>query len=225
MPAPGEPSAPVVRSEFGPTLPVLLRTRFGLSPRASVLAVAALLGVVVLAGLVLTLRDRNTKLVHRGEPLTFNVVITPELDRQAEQGDELLRVGGRAGGIDLAVTVSPVTIPEYGEATGSVYLPVYVDDYLRSRRDELDGFRLIEEGRQRRDDIPGHQVVYRSGAPGRAVVWRDTLLIPEEPGAREGVLLRLRQEKLRPRVGPRGQKLIAAGRRAFRSFAPGEDRP
>ena len=225
MPAPGEPSAPVVRPEFGPTLPAVLRTRFGLSPRASVLAVAGLVTAVVLAGVLVTIRDRNTKLVHRGEPFTFNVVITPELRRQAERGDELLRVAGRAGGIDLAVTVSPLSIPAYGDATGSAYLAVYADGYLGARRGELDGFRLIEEGRQRRDDVPGYQVVYRSGPPGRDVIWRDTLLIPEEPATREGVLLRMRQERLRPRIGARGRKLIGAGRRAFRSFAPGTERP
>lgn len=225
MPAPGEPNAPVVQPAFGPTLPALLRTRFGLTQRASVLAVAALVVTVVVAGLVIAIRDRNTKLVHRGDPFTFNVVITPELRERPERGDELLRVSGRAGGAISEVTVTPLRIPAFGPATGSAYLPVYADAYIAARRRELEGFELIEEGRQRRDDIPGHQVVYRSTSGGREVIWRDALLIPEKPGARDGVVLRLRQEHLRPRIGPRGDTLVKAGRRAFRSFAPGTKRP
>ena len=215
---------PVVQPAYGPTLAALLRARFGLSPRRSVAVVVGLLVVVALVGAVVAVRDRNTKLVHRGEPFTFNVVITPELREGAERDGELLRVAGRRGGVDLQVTVSPLRIPAYGPGTGSAYLPVFADDYLAARRAELDGYRLLEEGKQRRDTLPGYMVVYRSGPPGREVVWRDTMLIPEEPGTREGVVLRMRQERLGP-VRASGRKLIAAGRRAFRSFAPGEDRP
>ena len=214
----------VVQPAYGPTLAGLLRARFGLSPRRSIALVVGLLVVVALAGTVIAVRDRNTKLVHRGEPFTFNLVITPELRERAERGDELLRVAGRRGGVDLQVTVSPLRIPAYGPGTGSAYLPVFAEDYLAGRRAELDGYRLIEEGKQRRDTLPGYMVVYRSGPPDREVVWRDTMLIPEEPGTREGVLLRMRHERV-GRIRAGGRKLTAAGRRAFRSFAPGEDRP
>lgn len=216
---------PVVQPAYGPTLAGLLRERFGLSPRRSVAAVVGLLAVVVLVGGVVAVRDRNTKLVHRGEPFAFNVVITPELRERAERGDELLRVTGRRGGVDLQVTVSPLRIPAYGPGTGTAYLPMFAEDYLAERRAELDGYRLVEEGKQRRDTLPGYMVVYRSGPAAREVIWRDTMLIPEEPGTREGVVLRMRQERVGDRVGARGRKLIAAARRAFRSFAPGEDRP
>jgi len=225
MPEPGEPNAPVVQPAFGPTLPALLRTRFGLSQRASVVAVAAFVATVVIIGVVVAIRDRNTKLVHRGAPFTFNVVITPELREQPERGDELLRVGGRGGGIATEVTVAPLRIPDFGPATGSAYLPIFTDRYIATRRREVEGFRLIEEGRQRRDDLPGHQVVYTSTSDGHQVVWRDTFLIPDKPGARDGVLLRLRQERLRRKIGARGETVMKAGRRAFRSFAPGTERP
>ena len=216
---------PVVQPAYGPTLAGLLRARFGLSPRRSVAVVVGLLVVVALVGTVVALRDRNTKLVHRGEPFTFNVVITPELRERPERGDELLRVAGRRGGIDVQVTVSALRIPAYGRGTGSAYLPLFADDHLARRRTELDRYELLEEGKQRRDDLPGYMVVYRSGPPGREVVWRDTMLIPDDPGARDGVVLRMRQERLGGPVRAAGRKLIAAGRRAFRSFAPGEDRP
>lgn len=216
---------PVVQPAYGPTLAGLLRERFGLSPRRSVAVVAGLLVAVALAGTVVAVRDRNTKLVHRGDPFTFNLVITPELRARPERGGELLRVRGRRGGVDVQVTVSPLRIPAYGPGTGTAYLPLFADDLLARRRAELDGYELIEEGKQRRDTLPGYMVVYRSGPPGREVVWRDTLLIPEEPGAREGVVLRMRQERTGGPVRADGRKLIAAGRRAFRSFAPGEDRP
>lgn len=215
---------PVVQPAYGPTLAGLLRERFGLSPRRSVAVVVGLLVLVALAGTVVAVRDRNTKLVHRGDPFTFNLVITPELRERAERGDELLRVAGRRGGVDMQVTVAPLRIPPYGPGTGSAYLPLFAEEYLAERRPGLDGYRLIEEGKQRRDTLPGYMVVYRSGPPGREIIWRDTMLIPDEPGTREGVVLRMRQERVGP-VRPAGRKLIAAGRRAFRSFAPGEDRP
>ena len=218
-------SEPVVQPAYGPSLAALLRARFGWSPRRATGAVLALLAVVALVGAVIAVRDRNTKLVHRGDPFTFNLVITPELRERAAPGSELLRVAGRRGGVDLQVTVSPLRIPAYGPGTGSAYLPLFADGYLARRRAELDRFALLEEGKQRRDVLPGYMVVYRSGPPGRETIWRDTMLIPEEPGTREGVVLRMRQERVGDRVGARGHKLIAVGRRAFRSFAPGPERP
>lgn len=215
---------PVVQPAYGPTLAGLLRERFGLSPRRSVAVVAGLLVLATLAAAIVAIRDRNTKLVHRGEPFTFNLVITPELRERAERGDELLRVAGRRGGIDLQVTVAPLRIPAYGGGTGSAYLPLFADDVLARRRAEVDRFALVEEGKQRRDVLPGYMVVYRSGPLDREVLWRDVMLIPEEPGTREGVVLRMRQERV-GRVTAAGRTLIAAGRRAFRSFAPGTERP
>ena len=225
MPAPGDSSAPTVQPAYGPTLPTLLRRRFGLSPRAAVLVVVGAIAAAALLGALVAIRDDKTKIVHRGEPFTFNIVITPPLRERPARGDELLRVGARAGGVAVAVTVSPLRIPAYGPGTGSGYLPLYAEGYLERRERELDRFRLLEETKQRRDVLPGHQLLYRSGPADREVIWRDALLIPEEPGTREGVLLRMRQERTRDRPTRRGRRLVTATRRAFRGFAPGEDRP
>jgi hypothetical protein len=211
----------LVRPEFGPTLPALLRERFGLPPRATIAAVVVL---VVLAGIVAVAvrpgTPGDTQFVHDGDPV-FNMLYTSGmLERVEPQGDELVRFEGERGAQRATVTVSPLELPAAGGDVTHALLPVYASGHADRLREEIPGFQLVEEGRARVGTSPGYEVTFR--APG--LYGSDVVVVPGEDDARGAVLVSLRRE-VSGRLGAEAHELSAAARSAFRSFAYGRERP
>jgi hypothetical protein len=214
---------PLLRPEFGPTLPALAQRRLGLSARSTaVIAIAALvvlaLAVRVVAG------DGLTKALVHGPP-EFNVLYDPGLiHRVAPHPGELVRLEGRRTHVAVDVTVRRLRLPPYSGNVIGGQLPLYTAQYIDALRARLDHFELRDEGKARINQAPGYQLGYSSGPSGNRVLWREAFVLPDDNGVDQAVVLRLRQVFSGP-VGPRGQALLKAMKKAFRSFRFGSGGP
>jgi hypothetical protein len=212
----------LVRPEFGPTLPALLRERFGLPPRATIAAVILL---VVAAGIVAVAVRPGTpgdaQFVHEGDP-EFNMLYTSDmLDRAEPRGTELVRFEGERGPQRVAVTVSPLELRAAGGDVSHAQLPLYASAHIDRLREQFDGFQLVDEGRARVGNSPGYEVTFRAGDQ---MFGSDVMVVPGEDDARGAALVSLRREVSGP-LGEEAHELSAAARSAFRSFAFGRERP
>ena len=160
-----------VRPEFGPSLPQLLRARLGVPPLVSrAIAAALILAAVVVA---LLLRGNDVQLVHRSPPSPGVL-----LDLEGRRGDLFVQ----------SLTIRPLHLPAYrGSVSGM--LPVYAEPHVRAVSRRYDGFVALEEGKARINDAPGYQVGFRARLGRRTIYGREILLVPDQPGAREGVVI------------------------------------
>jgi hypothetical protein len=221
------PGMKLVRREYGPTLPALLRGRFGVPPLVT-LAVAAALGLAATAVVFAAARaKRDTpgeQLVHRGQPV-FNLLYeTDVLRRVAPRPGELVRLEARRGKLSAEVVVRRLSLPAYRGNVTRGLLPAFADPYTDRLRAELPGFGLRDEGRARVNDAPGYQIGYKAGRPGSRLFGRDVLVVPDETSVRDALVLRFRQVNTGGPPGPKGQEMLLLARKAFRSFRYGTDR-
>ena len=175
-----------VRPEFGPSLPQLLRARLGVPPLVSrAIAAALVLAAVVVA---LLLRGNDVPLVHRSPPV-FNLRYASVLHRSPPSPGVLLDLEGRRGDLFVqSLTIRPLHLPAYrGSVSGM--LPVYAEPHVRAVSRRYDGFVALEEGKARINDAPGYQVGFRARLGRRTIYGREILLVPDQPGAREGVVI------------------------------------
>ena len=215
-----------VRAELGPTLPALLRRRFGVPP-AVTLAVAAALGVVAIVGavsMILGSKAPGTKVVHEGAPV-FNVIHPDAIVPVEPRRGELMRLEGRRGRLDVSVVIRPLDLPPYdGDVTHGL-LPVYAHGFAEAQRRILPGFRLVQEGRARVNNGVGYEIGFQAVRPGSRTYGRDVLLVPDDPKEAKGfVTISLRQEK---RGGPltKAERAFSyQGRKVYRSFRYGTGR-
>jgi hypothetical protein len=215
-----------VRAELGPTLPALLRRRFGVPP-AVTLVVAAVLGVLAVVGMVVAVvssKAPGEKVVHEGAPV-FNILHPEGITPVAARSGELMRLEGRRGKLDVEVVVRPLELPRFeGDVTHGL-LPVYAHGFAEAQRKLLPDYRLVQEGRARVNNGVGYEIGFQSVRPGNRTYGRDVLLIPDDPGEAKGfVTISLRQSK---RGGPftKAERAFAfAGRKVYRSFRYGTGR-
>jgi hypothetical protein len=219
----GAPGAPPILSDFGPTLPALLRRRFGIRERVTTAVAVALVAVVagaVLAGVLLT---GPRQLTYRAGP-TFNLQYDGDVvHRVAPRGDELVRLEAHRGVLAASITVSPLQLPAYGGNVTSGLLPVYVDRFERELTSSTSGFVERDEGSARVNDGQGYQLGFQSGPAGLPTWGRDILLVPRDVDVTEGVVLRLRQTKAGA-FTKHDQGFLGHVRKAFWSFNFGTDR-
>ena len=213
----------LVRPEFGPTGPELVRRR--LSPRGRRVA-AAVAGVVALALAALIVvggGDGLTELEHRSAPQFTMLYPAGTVDRVAPPAGELVRFRARRGNLRLLVTVRRLTLPPYrGSVSG--LLPFFADRQVAALARELPGFRFRTDGKARINAAPGYQLRYRAGPATRRTQGTDVFVVPED-GDREGVLLRYRQTNPVGALGEADRQLVKSTKKAFRSFRFGLDRP
>src|SRR4051794_5183450 len=93
---------PVVRPEFGPTLPELLAPRVRALPRAGQVVLASLAAVVVVGLAMFVLRKETDNRAHAvvREPIAYNLVYPAALQRVKPHGRETLRLETPAGAKD-----------------------------------------------------------------------------------------------------------------------------
>jgi hypothetical protein len=214
---------PLVRPEFGPSLPELISGRFAVSRRA-----AAIGGVVALIVLVLAIKvatdDGREQLTVHGSP-SFNVLYDPGLlHKAALQPGELMRLVGRRGPVAVDITARRANLPPYsGDVIGG-QLPLYTAQYANRLKAALPGFVLGDEGKARINQAPGYQFAYTSGAPGNRTYSREVFVMPKADQSDQTVVLRLRQT-FSGRAGPPARALVQAAKKAYRSFRFGTGRP
>lgn len=175
-----------IKPAYGPTLGRLLSPWWRRSSRlVRALTLAGVAGVVVLAiGAFLTLE--NAHYSHGGKvPFSFGY---RGLDRVAPGPGEYVRLERHdaAGRLEDSFAVAPLRLPPYsGGLTGE--LPLYAAGYIGVLRSHYDEFVLRGEGKTRVNTVPAYQVIFTARVAGQTMWGRDVLLLPEQPGAREGV--------------------------------------
>jgi hypothetical protein len=215
------PRVSVVKPEYGPTLPQLVR-RLPLPGRAAVVALVALL---LALAVVLTLRSRpdETNVVVRGTT-TFNLTYGPQLQRMSRPGTLFALRRERSGLFLDSYVVRPLVLPPYRGAASGV-LPVYSVAYMQRLRKRYGDVDLVLEGRTRINNAIGYQLVLRGKLGQRTLYVRQMLLVPEAPeGARRGVIVELEST---PAAGtPNAIGIGNAGplKQAMRSFRFGTSR-
>lgn len=222
MAATQQPRPGLVRPEYGPSGPELIRRRWGArGVRAAVAGVV--LAALVLAVLIARAGDGITLLEHRSAPVFTLLYPAGQLHRVAPQPGELLRLTSHRGRLRMAVTVGRLRLPPYRGSVAGV-LPIYADRAIDRLAGELPAFQALTDGKARVNDAPGYQFGYRFGPPGHRTLGTDVFVVAKD-GDREGVLIRYRQAN--PPGGPAGpgRDLVKSTRSAFRSFRFGLDRP
>jgi hypothetical protein len=202
-----------VKREFGPTLPELV------SPRllAAVAVLAAIVAAVVLAGRV---GEAGETPVVVEEPVAFNLRYGPALERVETTPGELLRLRGR----DQSLTIKSLFLPPYrGEANGA--LPVFAERAVRELEARYDGFDLADEGRVRINEVPGYAIGFRARVDGRRVWGRQVMLIPDEPGARQGVTIEMVAGRGSGVSNPTEVGAVGQIKLPYRSFRFGTEAP
>jgi hypothetical protein len=172
----------VVREEFGPTLPELLGSRLGVPARKVWLGFAAV-GVVALA-VVLWLSLRPTPgqsgVVVR-KPVTFNLIYTDALRREAPRAGEELRLESTSGPPQSFV-VHPLRIPAYkGDVSAALtFMSARLIDEMGAH---YQGFIWRSDGRVNINRQPGYQIVFQARVNGRTTYGKRVLLVvgPDPP--------------------------------------------
>ena len=215
-----------VLPDYRPTLPALVRRRFGLPERLTVLMVVAL---AALGGLAMVLaqpgRETGERLIHRGDP-QFNLVYDGPLRSVEPRPGELARIEARRGRIAVAVVVRPLTLPAYAGDVAHGLLPAFASGYIEELAARRPGFELREQLRARVNDAPGYEVAFRQGSPRLRTFGRDLLLVPAEDQARGAVVLSFRQTVRGAKaLTPAEHGFTYPAKKALRSFAYGTARP
>jgi hypothetical protein len=213
---------PVLKAEYGPTLPQLVAARsLPVRVAAAALAVLVVAGAVVLA---ITSRADETAVLIR-KPLTFNLIYGGQWDRVEQPGTLVALRNTGEGGLFLdSYAVRELHLPAYRGVAGGM-LPIYANGYLRDVRRRYQGFEFVSEGRARINNGIGYEVTFKARSGARRLYGRHYLLVDEEPdGLRHGVVIEIAST---PAAGtPSAADVGAHGalKAPLRSFRFGEDR-
>jgi hypothetical protein len=214
---------PLLRPEFGPSLPQLLRARLGIPVRVTI-AVALVIAAGAIA-VVLTGRGGELHLIHRTPPPAFNLRYANVLQPSPPRRGVLLELVGRRGNLFLqSMTVRPLHLPAYRGAV-SGQLPILAVQHARVVRRAYQDFIVLDEGKARIYDAPGYQIGFRARRGSRTIYGREILLLPNRPAARDGVAITLLQTNAAGAHSVQDVGAVGALRKPFRSFAFGTEMP
>jgi hypothetical protein len=212
-----------LRPGFGPSLPALLRERFGIAPRTLAVVAGAVAALIAAVALYLVLTDPEKQLVHEGEPV-FNLLYDSNVLAVTDpRPGELERLEGRRGRVSVAVTVRPLRLPPFRGDVAKGLLPVHAQRYMDELRRTDPTFKIRDEGRSTVNTSPGYQIAYETGPENAKTYWREIFVVPDEEAPREGVVLTF-QNRRPERIGRKALDFILTARSAFRSFRFGEGR-
>ncbi len=213
----------MLRPGFGPSLPALMRERFGIAPRTTKIGMAAtvlVLGGAIFAALWLS---RDEQLVHRGQPV-FNLVYDDGVLREVDpRPGELARIEGRRGRVSVAISVRPLRLPAFRGDVAKGLLPITAEDHMDALRARDPSFLFREEGRSTVNESPGYQIAYSTGPPRQRTYWRQIFVVPDEEAPRLGVLITF-ENRRPPKLGAAGAELVDVAKSTYRSFNFGTDR-
>ena len=213
---------PVIKAEYGPTLPQLLAPR-SLPVRLAAAALALAI-VLVAAFIAITSRAQEEAALVR-EPVTFNLIYGEQWERVQRPGAlvALRNIGERGLFLD-SYTIRDLRLPAYRGVAGGT-LPVFADGYVQRLSRRYKEFEQVSEGRARINNAVGYEVTFRARLGARRLYGRHYLLVEEEPaGLRRGVVIELEST---PAAGTPGAADVGAHgalKTPLRSFRFGEDR-
>jgi hypothetical protein len=214
---------PLLRPEFGPTLPELISGRFSVSRRAVAIgAVVALILTLVVIKVVTD--DGRDKLVVHGTP-SFNVLYDPsKLHKATPASGDLMRLTGKTKHVESELTARHANLPPFnGDVIGG-QLPLYTTQHTNQLAKELPNLQVGDEGKARLNQAPGYQLAYTTGEPGNRTFWREVWVMPSADKPKDTIVLTMRQT-ISGRAGARGRALVNATKKAYRSFRFGTSRP
>ena len=196
-----------LRPEFGPTLGDLLAPRWRSLRRGTRRAlIAATVALVVVAALgVRAGMGGEHEFVHRDSP-AFNLRWRAPLHRVAAQPGEYLRLESRRGSLFLqSYAVRRLELPAYRGDPGGEF-PIYAETHIAGLARRLSGFERgcdgCGEGKARINDVSGYSINFEAKIGERTLYGRDVLLVPDEKGARIGVVLEMRATPAAKVAGP-----------------------
>jgi hypothetical protein len=215
------PPESVVRPEFGPTLPQLLRARLGVPARVT--TAVALLVVAVAIVVVLASRGGEVHVIHRTPEPVFNLRYASVLHRSPPRPGVLFELVGTRGDLFLqSMTVRPLHLAPYrGAVSGD--LPILAVQHAKVSRRAYPGFTVLDEGKARINDAPGYQIGFRAKREGRTIYGREVLLLPDEPGVREGVTITVLQTNAAGAHSIDDVGTVGAIKKPYRSFRFGTE--
>jgi hypothetical protein len=184
---------PVVQEPYGPTLPELLRPRLRRLPRAAQLALAGLVALVVVAlAVAVASRGSGVTQVIVHSPVVFNLTYAGGLRPVAPHTGESVRLEGRTadGTFVQSLAVRPLHLPAY-RGDFNAFLPVYAAGYLQQLARRFPALTPTNEGRARVNDAMGYEVQFLTNVGDRTAFGRHLLLLPGQPGARDGVVIEM----------------------------------
>src|SRR3954471_24557056 len=214
-------SESVVRPEYGPSLPQVLQARLGVPTRGAGAVVVAL-GVVA-GAVALVARGGDVAYLHSGKPV-FNLRYSGSaLHRSPPKPGILMQLVGRRGKLFLqSLTVRPLHLPPYRGAVSGL-LPVFAEPHVRAVSRRFEGFVELDEGKARIRDAPGYQVGFRARLDGRTVFGREVLLVPNQPGVRDGLVITVLQTHAAGAHAVDDVGTVGAIKKPFRSIAFGTE--
>lgn len=184
--------APVVRPEFGPSLPELVGPRVRALPRVARLGLAVAAGLVVVL-IAVSLIDRGvarSSYVDHGS-LPFNLSYPKVVKRVGTHPGERLRLEQRRRGLFLAsYAVEPLRLPAYSGLPDGVF-PFFAEHLKKELAKRFEGYvDVAPEGRVRLNEITtGYAVEFRAKLDNRTLYGRAVMLAPPKPGGRDTMLL------------------------------------
>jgi hypothetical protein len=177
----------VVQDAYGPTLPELLRRL----PRAARVALAVGVAAIVLAAVVLAAgRGGGGHTVVVDRPVAFNLQYGGRLRRVRDHGALVHLETRRSGRFVQSYVVRALHLPPYrGDVNG--VLPLYASGELTRLAARYPALQPTNEGRIKVDVANGYDVQFRTRVEGHVALGRHILVLPDRPGARDGVILEL----------------------------------
>jgi hypothetical protein len=182
----------LVKPEYRPTLPELLRPLPRWARRCAWAALALLAAIAVWLGTGGAKPPETHVVVHGAR--TFNLAWGARMHRVSRPG-ALLALENRRNGLFLdSYVVRAVTLPPYRGFAGGSVLPILAGRRLQEIAATASGFMPSNppEGRTRINDAPGYQITWRERQNGRTIYARDVWLVPPVDGERNAVLIELR---------------------------------
>lgn len=180
-------SALPVKPEYGPTLGQLLAPAWRARSRAArrLLIAAAVGSFALVAGVTLSLLDATYS--HGGvTPFGFHY---RGLYRTVPAPGELVRiVRYRGGRLQDLFSVSPLALAPYA-GSQTAELPLYAARRIDELSHRYRGFDLVGEGAVKVNTVPGYSIYFWLTLDGRVLYGRDTLLLPDQPSPRNGVII------------------------------------
>jgi hypothetical protein len=177
-----------MKPEYGPTLGRLLAPRWHAASAHTRRAIGAAAVALVVAAGALALTLLNPTYSHGGRvPFSFAY---GGLYRVSPDPGGYVKVQKRwhGGALEYSFAVDPLTLGPYSGELSAV-LPLYAASYGAALERRYTHLVLRGEGATHVNTAPAYEVLYTALVEGREMYGRDVLLMPERPGAREGVAI------------------------------------
>ena len=181
--------------------------------------------VVAVVARVALVGETGSHYVKRGA-LAFNFLYDAPMRPVAVKGSEIVRLESRRGDLFLqSFAVEPVAIPPNDGEFGGL-LPVLAETRIRAQAARYgESFGVVREGKTRVNKLAGYTYVFRFKREGRTFYGRTVLLPTDDPRTRRGVALELLATPASGVGRALDVGLRGGGKKPFRSFRFGTERP